>query len=164
MYYISREWIWLAVKVNPPEGEEALAAEGELRPLRISFASSRIVYTLKFSAHQGTFDVNLYVVTSAEPQFRGENALDTYRFTAHTVRDFALPGPVSDLYEKVVGEGRFDAFPRRRPQGVQEEQPQGREARVVPFVTKISGTDVNGPSNPIASWPRDFTITMASAE
>lgn len=56
-YYVQREWVWLCVKAN------TRAASGKLRPLRVTFKTPRPVYPLKFSTHQGTFDLTLWVVT-----------------------------------------------------------------------------------------------------
>lgn len=58
-YYVEREWVWLCVKAKP-SGRKA-----KLAPLQITFATPRVVYPLKFSTHQGTFALELFVVTKA---------------------------------------------------------------------------------------------------
>src|SRR5262249_20505986 len=47
-FYTDRGWTFLAVKVNKERAAEALRDRGGLRPLRISFASEKVVYPLKF--------------------------------------------------------------------------------------------------------------------
>ncbi|MBI4229346.1 MAG: DUF2330 domain-containing protein [Planctomycetes bacterium] len=142
-YYVERDWVWLAIRIHPTEGEGTLAAEGGLRPLRISFASEGIVYPLKFSTGQGVFDVNLYLVTAEPIDFRGENSLAECRFVAHAVPRFVLPSSVRALLTKAERQG-FPDLPNR------------------PVVTKLTGTRINGPDNRIDSWARDFGVRMIS--
>jgi hypothetical protein len=65
MYYVKRNWTFLAIEVAPKQGNDSLKLEGRLPPVRVSFPSESIVYPLKFETHQGEFPVTLHVVTPA---------------------------------------------------------------------------------------------------
>jgi hypothetical protein len=85
-YYLQRKWVWLCVKTDTK------AAVGELRPLRITFKTPRIVYPLKFSTHQGTFGLTLWVLTQDEvPSAR--TAAKVFGLSA-AQRRFKLPSSV----------------------------------------------------------------------
>jgi len=62
-YYVDRGWPFLAIRIDPQEGQKSLATKGGLPPLRISFKTPQAVYPLKLSSHQGIFPVRLYLIT-----------------------------------------------------------------------------------------------------
>ncbi|WP_168210480.1 DUF2330 domain-containing protein [Persicimonas caeni] len=73
-YYITRKWMFLAIKALPAEGEQTLPKDGELPPLRVSFPYERAVYPMKLSAGMGNPQVTLYVLQSepfADATFEG---------------------------------------------------------------------------------------------
>lgn len=65
-YYVDRGWTFLAVKVSPEEGREALRESASLPPLRISFASERAVIPLKLEAQGAPFEVSVHLVTTRQ--------------------------------------------------------------------------------------------------
>lgn len=155
-YYVKRGWVWLAIKATLPDqkgestdpfkgkrlrfdGDRGRGKGGSVRPLRISFASKSIVYPLKFSGHQGVFDVNLYVVTEKVLDFSGANSLGRYRFVAHSIPRFELPASVQAVHRKAKREGRFKGLKRF-------------------VVTRITGTSVNDRRNRLEDWAEDFRI------
>ncbi len=76
-YFVDRKFTFLCVKVNPPEGEKAVASASELVPLHLSFRSEQPYYPLRFSSRQGVFDVTLTVLTRDPFDFR--NSGDSLR-------------------------------------------------------------------------------------
>jgi len=155
-YYVERDWVWLAVKVNAAKNESSLSATGQLEPLRISFPSEQIVYPLKFSSHQGTFDVALWVIT-AEP-LEG--------FEQHGQRTSTHPGewgpknPLTDY--RFYGEGRWLPLPSEVAETQATAATEGSYAPLenamgtkVPHVTKLWAT-VDGAKT--TAWRQDFAL------
>jgi hypothetical protein len=154
-YYVERNWVWLAVKVNAPQDARSLSERGTMQPLRISFASDEVVYPLKFSSHQGTFDVALWVIT-AEPlqgfERRGQKT------STHPLR--TADNPLIDY--AFHGEGRWLPLPetvssaqRAAAQDGDYEPLQDAVGTKVPHVTRLFAT-VNGAET--TSWKQDFAL------
>ncbi|MGE0709179.1 MAG: DUF2330 domain-containing protein [Planctomycetota bacterium] len=128
-YYVERDWVWLCVKAQPKQ------KSGDLRPLRISFASERVVYPLKFSTHQGTFAVNLWVLTRAPLKAAAEEA-KAFEFSAEQRTIGQLPGDVSKAAETVKLETKVS-------------------------VTKVLHPALAGKT--IATWKEDLSFTPAES-
>ncbi|MCA8914290.1 MAG: DUF2330 domain-containing protein [Planctomycetes bacterium] len=62
-HYIDKEYYWLAVKLNNDKG---LPANGEVKPLRIGFATDKPVYPIKINQGRGSFDLELWVITQQQ--------------------------------------------------------------------------------------------------
>ena len=126
-YYLEREWVWLCVKAKTK------AAKGDLRPLRITFETPRIVYPLKFSTHQGTFAVTLWVITEQPLADGWGDAASVYGFSGPQL-SFPLPKSVAEAAAgtKLSGEGS---------------------------VTKLQHPQLKGEG--IARWKRDFQLEPA---
>lgn len=88
-YYVEREWIWLCVKAQPS------SSSGDLKPLRVTFPSKEPVYPLKFSTHQGTFALTLWVITK-QPLRSLELLPKDYGVNARQATRFRLPKSVQD--------------------------------------------------------------------
>ncbi|MBI4617188.1 MAG: DUF2330 domain-containing protein [Planctomycetes bacterium] len=138
-WYAGRGWVWLAVKVRLAQGESELVRNGSLRPLSISFATDEIAYPVLVNAGQGTFDVNLYIVTEDEVADIGEQVA-RYGFSFEGVLSFALPERVQAIQERAAREGSWKTIES-------------------PCVHKVVGRGVNGPRISLASWKDDFKIT-----
>lgn len=69
-YFVDNQFTFLCVKFSPPEKKEAVAGEGGVPPLHLSFKSPNPYYPLRFSSRQGVFDVNLYVLTKKEFDYK----------------------------------------------------------------------------------------------
>ena len=69
-YFIDKEFTFLAIKINPPKGEKTVRAGGDVEPLHLSFKSEKVYYPLRFSSRQGVFDLNLYVFTEEEFDYK----------------------------------------------------------------------------------------------
>ena len=70
-YYLERSWTFLAIKVDPSKGVEALSAKGGLQPLRVRFPSKRVIFPLKFSTHMGEFSARVYLLSTVD--FKSED-------------------------------------------------------------------------------------------
>ena len=76
-HYVKRGWTFLAVKILPAAGRRRMDRAGQLPPLRITFASKKIVYPLKLSTHMSTFSARATVITSKRLSKRSvRSALD----------------------------------------------------------------------------------------
>jgi Uncharacterized protein conserved in bacteria (DUF2330) len=162
-WYVDRGWTWLAVRARPDE-----APDGEVRPLRISFASERIVYPLKFSTHQGVFDLSVWIVTAAplqgfQPDLRfgyvpqedhplqalglrpptDGSSLLKIRLIKHWAQGYwmELPPEARRVVESAVDGGTFPGFERE-----------------LVHVTQLRANQVNHLNNPIAGWPLDVEL------
>ncbi|HJL20529.1 MAG TPA: DUF2330 domain-containing protein [Sandaracinaceae bacterium LLY-WYZ-13_1] len=113
-HYTDRGWTFVAVRIDPSEGAEALAETGSLPPLRMRFATPRAVFPLMLE-RPGTFPMRLYLITRERPsrddlagaRRRGFRVAMPARRRAHGlvshVGRFELadaPGPVASLLEK----------------------------------------------------------------
>jgi len=126
-YYLERKWVWLCVKAKTK------AAKGDLRPLRITFETPRIVYPLKFSTHQGTFAVTLWVITE-EPLAEGwGDDASAYGFSGPQL-SFPLPKSVAEAAAGTKLSGEVS-------------------------VTKLQHPALEGEK--IARWKRDFQLEPA---
>ena len=73
-YFVDNKFTFLAIKISPPKGEKTVRLNGEVEPLHLSFKSEKVYYPLRFSSRQGVFDLNLYVFTDKEFDYRSSRA------------------------------------------------------------------------------------------
>ncbi len=151
-YYLERKYTFLAIRVDPVKRLKSLGQDGELRPLRISFKTDSLVYPIKFSSHQGQFDLTLYTVTPDEiiiPGPVGSNRFhEEFGLRRRVIRPLKLsagnahgmPALIS-LWSKIVSEKRM-TFNRA-------------------WITRFDGPMMNRSTNPLKDWPRDITLFMA---
>jgi len=82
-YFIDKGFTFLAIKISPPKGEKTVRAGGDVKPLHLSFKSEKVYYPLRFSSRQGVFDLNLYVFTENEFDYKESNsALKKINYTS----------------------------------------------------------------------------------
>lgn len=62
-YYTDKDYYWLAIKLENPKG---LPANGEVKPLQLSFATDKPVYPIKVNHGTGEFDLELWVICGRE--------------------------------------------------------------------------------------------------
>lgn len=128
-YYVERDWVWLCVRADMK------VAEGDLRALRATFKTPEVVYPLKFSTHQGTFALTLWVVTKGElptlPATCQEHGLTSER------RRFELPKATSAAAT-------------------------GTKLTGAVLVTKVSSAGLSGAQ--ITKWKRDLAFTPAQSD
>lgn len=141
-YYVDRGWTFLAIRIDPEKGKPALGANGEFRPLRISFAADRIYYPLKFSSHQGEFDITAYVFTE----------------TPVSVSDDLLKKGVRLREAVEVEEEQLDSR-KHLSKLMGEFRENGMGSFFNLYLAKIGGT-VNGHGNHLEEWERDFEIIV----
>ena len=151
-YYLERSWTWLAVKAKQGAADRSTVRtptrkgapqRGTLKPLQISFASEEIVYPLKFSSHQGTFSVAIYIATEKpladfslrEGAYRSKSAPHGFRAEGY---ELELPDL---LWEAHSAAKNFPGFPSRKV-----------------ILTKISNGRVNNSTNPISEWTTDLAF------
>jgi hypothetical protein len=146
-YYVERDWVWLAVKV-------ALKGKGDtssLEPLMTTFHSERIVYPLKFSSHQGVFDVNLFVVS--------ERPLGGMKGTM----DWSHASPSEKRSPLAPFRFRGTGFQAALPAALKPVQEKASKSGYEPLTGKIHLTRlwakaVNGPKNRVEDWEEDFSL------
>ncbi len=69
-YFVENQFTFLCVKFSPPANKQTVEASGGVPPLHLSFKSANPYYPLRFSSRQGVFDVNLYVLTKNEFDYK----------------------------------------------------------------------------------------------
>ena len=74
-YFVDNGFTFLAIKVNGARGAQGVAAGGMLPPLAFSFASEQPYYPMKFSSHQGTFDLNLHILSTQKFDYKANEEL-----------------------------------------------------------------------------------------
>jgi hypothetical protein len=139
-YYIERNWVWLAVKVDMAGAGGEVMRRGGLRPLRISFATRDIVYPLLFSQQQGVFDVVLYVLTE-QPLTTEQLQLDRYGFRTGATRQIDPPTSLAEIQKKAAAEGHWTALEK-------------------PWLHQLVGRQINAPNRPLSGWTEDFRIVV----
>lgn len=147
-YYTERHWTFLAVKLKK---EIRLSRAGVLPPLRIRFKSKDIVFPLKFSSHQGEFDVSLFLITSRKLSL-AQLFWDVEKFGFHIVKA-SLPFSVSKL------DGRKKSLHKLLTTLDARQKIPNKL-----FMTKLLGLKINGPKNKVKDWTRDFSISLPAKE
>ncbi len=190
-YYVEREWVWLCVRVNAG-AEASLDASGTWRPLRISFASEEIVYPLKFSTHQGEFELQLWVVTDAPPTSKrpepeedgpeendddGDDEQDGFEGGGEMDGDdlddlddgvfFDQTDPFEGLPDDLYGEGRYMPLPHALDALQLTAEKEGRYAsldnRVGVKVPYVSVIRGYLRGEDIALWETDLALRVGEA-
>ena len=72
-YFAENKFTFLCVKFDPPKDKKTVDADGGVPPLHLSFKSESPYYPLRFSSRQGVFDVNLYVLTKQEFDYKNSS-------------------------------------------------------------------------------------------
>ncbi|MGE3851132.1 MAG: DUF2330 domain-containing protein [Planctomycetota bacterium] len=147
-WYLDRNWTFLAIRINAVTLDED--SEGSVRPLRISFATPEIIYPLKFSSHQGQFDVTLYVIT-AEPLPRRE--LD---WPLHHSFDFEFGK--SDV-PAVLESKRMAKYPALQSLW-KHVVADGHITFGTATISQLHAWSVNSDDNAVSQWPEDFHIDL----
>jgi hypothetical protein len=144
-YYTDRKWTFLAIQVNPEKGAASLKQRGGLRPLRLSFAANQIYYPLKFAAHQGVFNVTVYVFTErpvSSPDWLQEHAFEQHeRSTEITQWPWEAGAPaLYDLVQKLA-QGKL-----------------GWSSTL--YLTKFVGHEINAKGKELEGWTRDSQLAV----
>ena len=107
-YFVDNKFTFLCVKFDPLKDKKNVDSEGGVPPLHLSFKTDNPYYPLRFSSRQGDFDVNLYVLTKKDFDYKDSsdslkriNWNDSEHFTTNvevSAKDF--PKPLKAAYEK----------------------------------------------------------------
>lgn len=162
-WYLDAGWTFLAIGIGPEKGQKRLDPAGSLRPLRISFASDRIVYPLKFSSHQGSFPVTLYVLTRSglksvakeQARSKGFDVTSRHELWRDEERAWWLgrrPGSDHGLALRTHAHTLYDLLRK-----IQREARMDIPARLT--LTKLQAKRVNSRSNRLSKWAEDFALT-----
>ncbi len=155
-YYLERDWTFLAIRMGPKKGQTRIEGHGDFRPLRISFAADRIYYPLKFSSHQGTFDVTLYVVTEKGLP-TDERGLPTDEITSR-LKQFGFHHANMSVPVK-LSNGELQRHAKELVGLWREIVSEKRIGLRKGILTKLVARDVNDPKrNPVSAWEEDFSI------
>lgn len=171
-YYVRRGWVFLAIRVDPQEGQAHLEQGGRLPALRASFASEHAVYPLKMSTHQGVFPVRFYLITDEPPQKEDFMGAALRGFHVAAVRDNAERwGLVSiDIltdrrlsatpltYELSVGLGELNR--EKAPAAVARflEDAGAWDRRQQYALSVLYNPHVNEKAGVAAEWPEELAI------
>ncbi len=172
-YYQERNWTFLAIRVQPPEGAD-LPSKSSLPPLRIRFRTPRIVYPLKFSSHMGQMAVRLYVLTpkplspsdllgARRRGFHVWSARHGY-LRASGPRHRLSYGVPAVLHARIRGPRKANRMPPRLAELVRnrwEERSCGTARKL--WLTVLFAPHLNAPSRRgvlyhVTDWPEDLAI------
>jgi len=154
-YYLENQWTFLAIRIDPAKAGDTLKTTGTFRPLRISFLSDRIVYPLKFSSHQGSFPVNLYVITPRGLPRSGTSPdladalnrqLKLFGFTTGSI-----PYQVSSQEKRRGNPSALSAL-------WQELLQEGRIFMTDGVLDHLYACCINESRNPLTGWKEDFSL------
>jgi hypothetical protein len=70
-YFVENKFTFLCVRFDPRKGQKTVDQAGGVPPLHLSFPSATPYYPLRFSSRQGVFNVNLYVLTKKQFDYKG---------------------------------------------------------------------------------------------
>jgi hypothetical protein len=177
-YYTERSWTFLAIKINKEKGAEAMTKEGGFRPLRVSFAADRIYYPLKFSSHQGMFNVTAYVFT--EQPVRLTERLDERGFTQLPMIGDGLISSDALRWNSTYWQKMPFAEEAKKRLAMIEKQDAAAETELYRLVqamgkgklgkysklhlAKFSGEKVNGDGNRLVDWKKDFELEVSKEQ
>ncbi len=74
-YFVKNGFTFLCIKVSPSEGSDGVDSTGMLKPLHLSIKSDKPYYPLRFSSRQGTFGLNLQVLTKQELNYQSSRLI-----------------------------------------------------------------------------------------
>ncbi len=161
-YYLKNDFTFLAIKIHPQKSNSPMAQAGGFSPLRISFKTKHIYFPLKFSSHQGTFDVTLYVITEkglpkgerGQPDDNLKKLLTSYGF------EYAfMSAEVTKEMESMKYAGR-DFKVTKFNELWQKINTEGRMLLTGGVLNKLFGKNINSSSNPVSKWEKDFIINL----
>lgn len=193
-WYLKNKWTFLAIKMTHDAGKGPLPSKGEFNPLHLRFKSEKIVYPLKFSSHQGVYNVSLYVITSKwlnrysswgqrewdperfkriEESYYRQNILQGYwAFWQAAKYGFEIAGTCQPIRYKGFWKDR-----RRERRGrrlTMRYQPHlYRLLTVIDardplpeflYLNKFVGRNVNDAHNRVEDWANDFSIEYLDEE
>ncbi len=149
-YYVDREWTFLAIKISPADGEENLATEGGLAPLKITFATEQPVYPLKFSTHQGAFAARLTLITRDAIPLTSLETFPRRGFAVVQGSEFLRVPRENRRYRTRVHRFERDASPSALRSALQTRfGPTGALHLTVLYNKAVQG---------IAEWPEDLSV------
>lgn len=141
-WYLKRNWTFLAIKINPQKATGDLGKAGAFRPLRIAFASDELVVPLKFSSHQGSFDVTITVITESLQLDAMRSAAAPFGFSAVAwVRELKIPDSAKAV------------------KALQARLAKDSKVQLKRWaVLKLFGKQINRPRRSVADWEDDFSL------
>ena len=193
-WYLKKKWTFLAIKMVHKGNAKGMPDIGEFKPLHLRFKSKKIIYPLKFSSHQGVFNVSLFVITSRRLNHKwryGYGLLNPERYKNPEEVDYrtyhqrgagafwqaAKYGFETAFYSLQVPFQNIGPRKRRllkRTKGGLENFPHLYRLLMVIdardplpnqlFFNKFNGRNVNGEDNKVADWKDDFAIDYLEDE
>jgi len=107
-YFVENKFTFLCVKFDPRKGQKTVDRAGGVPPLHLSFKSKTPYYPLRFSSRQGVFDLNLYVLTKEEFDYKASSSSlkhinwrnDPFIKRNVEVKAHSFPKSLEKVYEK----------------------------------------------------------------
>ena len=154
-FFIERKYTFLCIRVKAGgESKTKFGKSATLSPLRISFASKKPFFPLKFSSHGGSFPLSLYLFTSKPidwvasgktmkqlGKYTTENVAD-HPLSNYEVKNSKLKGQLSSLFRKIKSKNK--TF---------------RSVKLF-FVNHINTYIPNNKNNSISKWEQDIEFTL----
>jgi len=147
-YFVENKFTFLAIKISPPKGEKVVRTSGDVEPLHLSFKSEKVYYPLRFSSRQGVFDLNLYVFTDKDLDFkRSSGALKKINHS---------PPPRLKKNFDV----KFASLPKSLRKQIENKADAGLKTQARWKANLVRSKDTNQ-HNAIASWDEDVFFAKA---
>lgn len=185
-WYLKKKWTFLAIKMIHKGQTKGMPDIGEFKPLHLRFKSKKIIYPLKFSSHQGVFNVSLFVITSKilnREVGAGYHKWDSDRFNSPDGKlyreiyrrgagafwqaakyGFEIASTCRRVHFKGSGSGQFSHrnYPHlyRLLSVIDARDALPNDL----FFNKFNGRNVNGEDNKVANWDEDFAIDYIGDE
>ena len=108
-WFVENKFTFLCIKITPPGEGKNVDSAGEIPPLHLSFKSDTPYYPLRFSSRQGVFNLNLYVFTqddfdykASEKSLRQINWKGGKHLHNVPVKNADFPKTLKNAYAKTV--------------------------------------------------------------
>ena len=144
-YYIEKEHYWLAIKLKNDKG---LPANGEVKPLRIGFATDKPVYPIKINQGRGSFDLELWVITNQE--------IDTDKTKLQGLE--TIEQRDSDMLQKNRKTG-FGKLPEVAKEVINDDEGLKKLAAGDLYCYRFFGVDMDGDTD-LSKLESDLTFTF----
>lgn len=150
-FFVERQYTYLCIRVNPSD-PKAFKKSSKLPPLRISFESQRPFFPLKFTSHQGVFDLDLIMFTKHPIDWlRSDSVLKQLNTSVRAsfgtfkenrnVKTVLFKGSLKKLWQQIHKEKRL--------------------AKVLEWnLNYLQAYRVNRKDNPISNWSEDIFFSL----
>jgi hypothetical protein len=148
-HYLDNDYYWLDVKLERAEG---LPANGEVKPLQMSFKTDKPVFPLKINAGAGEFELELWVISNKE--------VDTEKTKAFGLQTVAQRDRIMDQKNHKTS---FKALPEQARKLIEGEEGLKTLRTGDLYITRFFGTGMNKATD-LTKLESDLNFTFLEPE